>query len=314
MIKIPRINRVGFLVSRKFPGLHALLLDDRLREQLDLPILTSQEKARIGPANSTILKAIEEYRSELSKLDEKELEELYQQELYEKKLEEDQERFFNDKSAAADFDYWSKMSHWTLEEAVALSFGKNPEIVFSKRLESISSYQSPFVSEYRKLIELARRAVIWKKLFDPMLPPIFIGWTRDNDIDFPEELSDKVIQRNKNYVDWKQKYNELLDSYKEQAEDFSSHAERIRQLIKENEEMRTREYLYMPPYIEFMLKSAEALELSPEKRTGKNVIVEWLKNNWPDNLDGKSDRIVDSMATLLRSPEHKKGGNTSWKE
>jgi hypothetical protein len=71
---------------------------------------------------------------------------------------------------------------------------------------------------------------------------------------------------------------------------------------------------YIPPYIQFMLQATNALELSLEKRTGKSVIVYWLKDNWPEDLDGKSDRLIDSMATLLRSPEHKKGGNTSWKE
>lgn len=71
---------------------------------------------------------------------------------------------------------------------------------------------------------------------------------------------------------------------------------------------------YIPPYMQFMLEAVTALGLSQKQRTGKSVIVDWLKQNWPNDLDGKSDRIVDSMATLLRSPEHKKGGNTSWKE
>jgi hypothetical protein len=66
--------------------------------------------------------------------------------------------------------------------------------------------------------------------------------------------------------------------------------------------------------MEFMLKAVTALGLSQEQRTGKSVIVDWLKENWPKDLDGKSDRMVDTMATMLRSPEHKKGGNTSWKE
>jgi hypothetical protein len=71
---------------------------------------------------------------------------------------------------------------------------------------------------------------------------------------------------------------------------------------------------YIPPYMQFMLKAVTALELSSDKRTDKKVIMNWLKQNWPADLDGKSDRMIDSMATMLRSPEHKKGGNTSWKE
>tara|TARA_R100000005_G_scaffold96726_1_gene86831 strand:- start:17231 stop:17896 length:666 start_codon:yes stop_codon:yes gene_type:complete len=71
---------------------------------------------------------------------------------------------------------------------------------------------------------------------------------------------------------------------------------------------------YIPPYMQFMLEAVTALGLSQEKRTGKSVIVDWLRDNWPADLDGKSERMIESMATMLRSPEHKKGGNTSWKE
>lgn len=37
----------------------------------------------------------------------------------------------------------------------------------------------------------------------------------------------------------------------------------------------------------------------------------WLKKNWPADLEGKSDRMIKSMATLLRRPQDKKGGNTA---
>ncbi|MCF8467805.1 MAG: hypothetical protein K9G33_10425 [Sneathiella sp.] len=81
--------------------------------------------------------------------------------------------------------------------------------------------------------------------------------------------------------------------------------------IRQSGDMRPS---YIPPYMQFMLDAVRSLNLSQEKRTGKSVIVEWLKDNWPNDLDGKSDRMIQSMATMLRSPEHKKGGNTSWKE
>ena len=42
---------------------------------------------------------------------------------------EEKERFFNLPSADADFPHWSKVAHWFLGEAVALSFGKAPERV-----------------------------------------------------------------------------------------------------------------------------------------------------------------------------------------
>ncbi len=69
---------------------------------------------------------------------------------------------------------------------------------------------------------------------------------------------------------------------------------------------------YIPPYIEFILQASDALEMSSEKRLNINIIKHWLRDNWPSELDGKSDRSIQSMATLLRRPEDKKGGNTSW--
>lgn len=69
---------------------------------------------------------------------------------------------------------------------------------------------------------------------------------------------------------------------------------------------------YFPPYIQFMIQAVNALELTPEKRTSKSVIIDWLRQNWPADLEGKSDRMIESMATMLRRPEDKKGGNTPW--
>ena len=63
-----------------------------------------------------------------------------------------------------------------------------------------------------------------------------------------------------------------------------------------------------------MLKAVSELNASPNERINKKEIKKWLSDNWPKNLDGKSDNLIDSMATLIRRPEDKKGGNTQWKK
>lgn len=70
--------------------------------------------------------------------------------------------------------------------------------------------------------------------------------------------------------------------------------------------------LYVPVYLELMFKAAKALNLSADKRANMDDIVGWLNENWPSGLEGKSDRMMKSMATLLRRPQDKKGGNTRW--
>lgn len=70
---------------------------------------------------------------------------------------------------------------------------------------------------------------------------------------------------------------------------------------------------YTPAYLELMLKAVNALNLSPDKRANMDAVIDWLDKNWPPDLEGKSDRMIQSMATLLRRPQDKRGGNTSWK-
>jgi hypothetical protein len=62
---------------------------------------------------------------------------------------------------------------------------------------------------------LARRAVPWQQLFDPVAPGIFIGWVRRNEIAFPQALEDGVRARGNHIIDWKRNYDELKEMYDE---------------------------------------------------------------------------------------------------
>ena len=83
-----------------------------------------------------LLKKIDEYKKTIQKKPIVELEALYKEEkakelkaIKQKSILDEQSRFFNQSSSNADFSDWSKMAHWSLDEAVALSFGKNPKTV-----------------------------------------------------------------------------------------------------------------------------------------------------------------------------------------
>jgi len=92
------------------------------------------------------------------------------------------------------------------------SFGRNPEIA---NWASIGRWraESSFVLHYARLLDLARRAVPWQQLFDPVAPGIFIGWVRRNEIAFPQELEDAARSRGNHIINWKQNYDELQISY-----------------------------------------------------------------------------------------------------
>jgi hypothetical protein len=65
------------------------------------------------------------------------------------------------------------------------------------------------VKQYSRLRDLAERAKVWKKLYDPVLPPIFLKWAEDNEIAVPAELAEKVEKLKGKLVDWKELYEDV---------------------------------------------------------------------------------------------------------
>jgi hypothetical protein len=109
---------------------------------------------------------------------------------------EDRTRFFNEPKAQADFDHWSKMPRWTLDEAVALSFRKAPEFV---NWDKVKVYlgQSSFADGYGKRRSLLLRAQEAGDLKDPILPVEFIRWAARTGIVLPHELIGAAAVREK---------------------------------------------------------------------------------------------------------------------
>lgn len=178
-----------------------------------LEILSAQVRPRRErtPHSQAVLGS---YRSELAGLSPQELIARYNaeqrrnyDEIAAKAEKDERERFFNQPYAAANFLHWSKMAHWTLDEAVALSFGKAPEHV---NWQVISKYLqlSQFAVQYQQRRELAIRAAQWKQLYDPVLPGIFLAWAKGIEIEVPSVLVEAVEKRGP-IRDWKSLYYEL---------------------------------------------------------------------------------------------------------
>ncbi len=209
---------IEFLVLRKFR-----------------PLVLASLSAKLPPGGTTTLDRVlrheekNKYRSELESLPVDQLQSLYESEqansLADMQREEDA-RFFNQPHAAADFDHWSKAEHWSLEEAVALAMGKAPELVSWVKIQSYGQV-SPFVQKYGRLRDLAHRAVPWKKLYDPVLPTIFLKWATDNEITVPAELSEKVFKLKGEAADWKKNYDELHAMYDQHIADWKKIADQL---------------------------------------------------------------------------------------
>lgn len=329
MPKIPANDPLKFLVYRKFPELIALAQDENglggvkfpYSEIDNMPTLETHEWPKLP-------EEAQKYLDDLASKEQTEIDRIFKKELEKKHLEDDKSRFFNKPNADADFGYWSKMSEWKMDEAIALSFGKNPEIVTSKSLEGILSYTSPFIEQYMKLKELAVRAKVANHFtdssvpmpHDPIRPYKYVEWVKRNEIDFPVELAEKVLRVYEANKPPKTAFDRLMEQQEKNtleaiSKDSTSAIDKIKKYSKNRQKAIKPLGVngeYTPPYLAFMLQAVKALNLCPEKRARIDDITEWLNENWPSHLEGKSDRIIKSMATLLRRPEDKKGGNTPW--
>ena len=208
------LSSIDFLVARKFPGVPKNFF-------LPLPSVNTGSSGGTGSAwRKAKFEEAQRYRSELARLPPEDLSKRFEDEqakLRAEQLEqierEEQRRPFNQPHAAADLDYWSKMAHWTLDEAIALAFGKAPEYVNWKSVEPHPA-QSPFAAQYSRVRELAQRALQWQQLYDPVIPGIFIAWAKRMQISFPSDLEAAVASRGHQIADWKS----LHDALKERGE------------------------------------------------------------------------------------------------
>lgn len=172
--------------------------------------------------------AFEKYKAELEAKSPEAIRALYEAELAKHRSEvaakverEEQARFFNQPRAKADFDHWSKAAHWTLDEAIALSFGKAPEMVNWARVEQYLSV-SHFAQQYGRVRDLALRACQWGQLYDPVLPGIFLAWAQRTDIAVPPELIAAVKSRGVQVADWKTLYEKLSEQSAANANDLKA--------------------------------------------------------------------------------------------
>lgn len=232
MVTVTLPDRIEFLVLRKFPNPHQ-----------------RWGAARGGPVSSRALPSgkdkwseeRERYRIKLGSLPPEELQALVDLENEKVNAEwkaksdyEENQRVFNKPYAVADFDYWSRMAHWTLDEALALSFGKAPEVVSWKVVQPHFQV-SQFARNYARRRELAVRALQWKQLYDPVLPGIFITWAKRTQIEFPPELEAAVAANGHVIEDWKSLYDKLCASIDERIapwkEAATKHAETLDDIV-----------------------------------------------------------------------------------
>lgn len=233
-ITVPSPDYIEFLITRKFPEL-CEPYPSPLAKKYGFNDGIYGDEDPPPPVTDEILKKAEKYKQELESLPQKQIKELYDQEFEKRNIEMDQRRFFHDKKAEADFEHWGRMPFWSLDEAVALSFGKDPEVVFLGRMKGIMPYLSPFVNSYRKLHEVVGRAVSAGELTDPVKPADFIAWAERSNVPLPASLKEIIASRAPapSEPDWKKLYEELSEKSKTSIEDLQAQADALTASLEE---------------------------------------------------------------------------------
>lgn len=237
MVKVPRFDPIEYLVHREYPignGLFAGRIDT---------------KTFCPPSNWEIIccnTAMEDFRKELSSTTPAEIDALVNAEREREKQEAEEEgrRFYNLPSAKADFNHYFKVACWTLEECVALSFGKDPNQV---NWTTMRPYRrnSPFAREYDKLRDLALRANRVGQLSDHILPSSYLAWAKEQKIALADELINCAVNSGISLKSSRDLYNEqraqsaaLLKKHNKEVEELK---ETLRKARSEIEALREQQ-------------------------------------------------------------------------
>jgi len=180
-------HKIEFIILRKFPLYKYVKYGER-----QPPGSLSN-----GVVDKKLRKEILGYEKEILSLDRPSFEKLYSQILEETNQEREQSYFFNQPDAQADVDYWARLSSWKAEEAVALSFGKNPKVVTFKKITQDDVKHSSLSHEYVCIHDIVTRAVEDGVLDKKLKPSVFLAWAKGLKISVPDGLIEAVNKFNK---------------------------------------------------------------------------------------------------------------------
>lgn len=160
-----------------------------------------------------------------------------------------------------DQEFWSK-AIWYLNEAIIISLGKDPRRIDAKYFDRCCASNvrnlknEQIFLRYTDLLALVTRANEAGQLIDPVPPLKFIQWADQLDIDFPKEITARIL-RYHNYQDFKalyeqerlanrqltEKKNNLLQIQKDKIKKLQSKNSGLKNRLKKAQEMFLASYL-----------------------------------------------------------------------
>jgi hypothetical protein len=134
--------------------------------------------------------------------------------------------FYARVTAEMDVDHWSRTAYWTVEEAAALSFGKDPREVTSQKLRAMRQ-SSRFAAEFLARLDILERARAMHQLSHSTSLTRFLAWIDHTGFPMPENLMEAAKAIHRPEVDWKAEYEKLRAEMLAQAEKIRFDTERL---------------------------------------------------------------------------------------
>tara|TARA_R110002020_G_scaffold126738_4_gene284600 strand:- start:9704 stop:10720 length:1017 start_codon:yes stop_codon:yes gene_type:complete len=196
---------IGFVIDRLFP-------DQRIFANEEYWEIYPVHKQRYEAANEAATRFIETIGAGLSieqfnLILEKEINQFIEEQI-ESVRQQDATRFFNKAFAEANWDYWSKISYWTAEEAAALSFGKDPNVVNLQTLQPYAG-KSLFVGSFYAQMQLISRAIEAGHLLAKNTPAFFLAWALRTGFHLHPKAIEGVETHGEQIADWKTEFDTL---------------------------------------------------------------------------------------------------------
>lgn len=200
---LSKTDQKKFLVKRKFP----------------LATIFNEDSLGAGPGSHQTDEAAAAYYDEVCRLPAEELNKLVRdalsaQALSRSKLQEieEQKLSFNRPDARANFGHWAMASYWSIEEATALSLGRDPRRV---QLKSIKPFVhiSSFAKLFTDRLDLLCRAQTMGQLYPKSSPSFFLAWAQRIGLSVPSELVESVTSLGVQIADWKTLYERQRENF-----------------------------------------------------------------------------------------------------
>lgn len=163
------------------------------------------------------VKKIKTYEHHLREQPHEALDQLMQNVIAKQNADKEAEFSFNQPPARADFAYWAQVSSWTTDEAIALSFGRDPRKVSWDDIKSCV-HISNFVKAYADRRLVVQRAVGAGQLYTSMHPGTFVAWAKRMKVGYPDELETELTKLGTQVCDWKSLFDESEQTRREQIQ------------------------------------------------------------------------------------------------